>query len=126
LCWGCCLAWLGCQPRALEVAGSNPASPMSTLTLYLAPRLNKARMSTVVETAATFSSPYQIFRYSIRSELTRKYYERRIKRFFDYIDFLSTETLEIRCNLFAEKALVEKNLALSKIVQFLQHQKERV
>ena len=83
-------------------------------------------MSTVVETKATFSSPYQIFRYSIRSELTRKYYERRIKRFFDYIDFLSTETLEIRCNLFAEKALVEKNLALSKIVQFLQHQKERV
>ena len=30
-------------------------------------------------------SPYMMFRYSIRSELTRKYYERRLRRFFDYI-----------------------------------------
>jgi hypothetical protein len=33
------------------------------------------------------SSPYNQFRYSIRTPLTRKYYERRIKKFFDSIEF---------------------------------------
>jgi hypothetical protein len=28
-----------------------------------------------------------MFKYSIRSELTRKYYERRLRRFFDFIQF---------------------------------------
>jgi hypothetical protein len=32
-------------------------------------------------------SPYMMFRYSIRSELTRKYYERQLGRFFEYIQF---------------------------------------
>jgi hypothetical protein len=32
-------------------------------------------------------SPYAMFRYSIRSELTRKYYERRLGKFFDFIQF---------------------------------------
>jgi hypothetical protein len=27
--------------------------------------------------------PYTMFKYSIRSELTRKYYERRLRKFFD-------------------------------------------
>ena len=45
-----------------------------------------------------------MFRYSIRSELTRKYYERRLKKFLDFIEF-ETETKEIekRCDSFAEK-----------------------
>src|SRR5437763_5281033 len=30
-------------------------------------------------------TPYMMFKYSIRSELTRKYYERRLRRFFDFI-----------------------------------------
>ena len=30
-------------------------------------------------------SPYTMFKYSIRSELTRKYYERRLRTFFDFI-----------------------------------------
>jgi len=30
---------------------------------------------------------YTMFKYSIRTELTRKYYERRIRRFFDFIQF---------------------------------------
>ena len=29
-------------------------------------------------------SPYTMFKYSIRSELTRKYYERRLRTFFDF------------------------------------------
>ena len=32
-------------------------------------------------------SPYIMFKYSIRSELTRKYYERRLRTFFDFIQF---------------------------------------
>jgi hypothetical protein len=32
-------------------------------------------------------NPYMMFKYSIRSELTRKYYERRLRRFFDFIQF---------------------------------------
>jgi hypothetical protein len=28
-------------------------------------------------------TPYMMFKYSIRSELTRKYYERRLRRFLD-------------------------------------------
>ena len=31
--------------------------------------------------------PYTMFKYSIRSELTRKYYERRLRKFFDVIHF---------------------------------------
>jgi hypothetical protein len=30
---------------------------------------------------------YTMFKYSIRTELTRRYYERRIRRFFDFIQF---------------------------------------
>ena len=32
-------------------------------------------------------SPYTMFKYSIRSELTRKYYERRLRKFLDFIQF---------------------------------------
>jgi hypothetical protein len=31
--------------------------------------------------------PYTMFKYSIRSELTQKYYERRLRKFFDVIHF---------------------------------------
>lgn len=50
------------------------------------------------------ASPYYMFKYSIRTELTRKYYERRIRTFFDFIGFLCSSGIEERCNLFAEKA----------------------
>ena len=39
------------------------------------------------ETVDEVTSPYFMFKYSIRSELTRKYYERRLRTFFDFIDF---------------------------------------
>ena len=28
-----------------------------------------------------------MFRYSVRAEVTRKYYERRLRKFFDFIEF---------------------------------------
>ncbi|HEY7110062.1 MAG TPA: hypothetical protein VH415_11565, partial [Nitrososphaeraceae archaeon] len=83
-------------------------------------------LSTSDEISTNFSSPYHIFRYSIRSELTRKYYERRIIRFFDFIEFLPNDNLEVRCNAFAQKAMGEKNWSVNKIIQFLQYQKGRV
>jgi len=67
-----------------------------------------------------------MFKYSIRSELTRKYYERRIRTFFDYIGFLIGSGIEERCNLFAQKGKNDNNFTISYLVSFLQYQKERV
>ena len=72
------------------------------------------------------NSPYFLFRYSIRTESTRKYYERRIKKFFDFIDFALDATIEKRCNLFAQKGKVDNNWAIVHIIKFLQYEKERV
>ena len=42
-----------------------------------------------------------MFKYSIRTELTRKYYERRIRRFFDFIRFeVEIKDIEKRYNDF--------------------------
>ena len=35
--------------------------------------------------------PYLMFKYTIKTEITRKYYERRLKKFFEFIEF---ETME--------------------------------
>jgi hypothetical protein len=61
----------------------------------------------------------------MRSELTRKYYERRLHRFFDFIEFESNNGLEQRCNDFAVKGKSDINWALNKIMTFLQFQKDR-
>jgi len=72
-------------------------------------------------------TPYLMFKYAIKTEITRKYYERRLKKFFDFIEFETTELpIDYRCNKFAEKAKNNTNWTLSKIIQFLQYQKERV
>jgi hypothetical protein len=39
------------------------------------------------ESESQLLSPYAMFKYSIRSELTRKYYERRLRKFLDFIQF---------------------------------------
>jgi NADH:ubiquinone oxidoreductase subunit len=50
-----------------------------------------------------------MFKYSTRAEVTRKYYERRIRHFFDLIGFdLESKTdLQKRCNNFAYKGRSE-------------------
>jgi hypothetical protein len=72
------------------------------------------------------TSPYNMFKYSIRTELTRKYYERRIRTFFDFIDFMVGSAIEARCNLFAERAKSDAHWAIVRIINFLQYEKERV
>jgi len=65
-----------------------------------------------------------MFKYSIRSEVTRRYYERRISTFFDFIEFMVGSPIEVRCNLFAEKADTHRGIV--HIISFLQYEKERV
>ena len=72
-------------------------------------------------------NPYSMFKFSIRSEVTRKYYERRFKIFLDFVQFKPDITdLESRCNGFAEHSKQNPNWALNHFIKFLQYQKERV
>lgn len=70
-------------------------------------------------------TPYQMFRFSVGSEVTRKYYERRIRRLFDFIKFGIGKDIELSCNEFAEIARSDTNWAMNKVISFLQFQKER-
>jgi hypothetical protein len=50
-------------------------------------------------------TPYLMFKYAIKTEITRKYYERRLRKFFDFIEFeIEDKDIELRCNEFAEKS----------------------
>ena len=46
---------------------------------------------------------YSIFTYGVRSPLTRDYYLRRLKSFFNYMELLTERNITERCNYFAEK-----------------------
>lgn len=68
-----------------------------------------------------------MFKYSIRSELTRKYYERRLRKFFDFIQFeIGIHEMEKRCDDFGKKGKIDRSWTLNQIIRFLQFQKERV
>jgi len=62
-----------------------------------------------------------MFKFSIMSEVTGKYYERRIRSFFDFIEFSPDQDIGQRCNSFAEKGSqrcqlgVKQNIILSSI-----------
>ena len=72
-------------------------------------------------------TPYLMFKYAIKTDITRKYYERRLEKFFDFIDFeIAGKDIEFRCNEFAEKSKNNTNWTLTQIIRFLQYQKERV
>jgi integrase len=93
----------------------------------------QTKSNTVIDTVLSESeeqsqlSPYMMFKYSVRSELTRKYYERRLRIFFDFIQFeIEIKEIEIRCNHFAERGKININWTLHQIIRFLQFQKERV
>jgi len=68
-----------------------------------------------------------MFKYSIRSEVTRKYYERRLRKFLDFINFKPEFTdIEARCNNFAAEGKQNPNWTLTHCIRFLQYQKQRV
>ena len=57
----------------------------------------------MLEKVEAVSNPYSMFVYAIRSALTRDYYLRRLRRFFDFINLEKQRTIEERCNLFADR-----------------------
>jgi hypothetical protein len=66
------------------------------------------------------STAYSLFVYAIRSQVTRDYYLRRLRIFFNHINLVPHETMEERCNLFAANRLKDPNWAFSCIVKFFQ------
>ena len=75
---------------------------------------------------ASLTDAYSLFVYAIRTQITRDYYLRRLRSFFDFIDLLPNAKIELRCNQFAGLAIKDQNWTFSKILGFLQFQKERV
>ncbi len=49
------------------------------------------------------SNAYSLFVYAVRSQITRDYYLRRLRIFFNDINLLPDGAMEERCNLFAAK-----------------------
>ena len=83
-------------------------------------------MQSLTDEKKVISSSYDMFTFSISNELTRKYYERRLKTFFDYIGSDIQSHLEERCNSFVGRGLIDTAWALNQIISFLQFQKGRV
>jgi len=74
----------------------------------------------------TEDNAYSMYIYAIRSPSTKDTYLRRLRIFFNHIELLSmNEPMEVRCNLFVDKSKSNHNWAFSKIIEFLQFQKER-
>jgi integrase len=68
---------------------------------------------------------YSMFVYAIKSPLTRKKYEGRLAKFFDFTDIIG-KTLETRCTVFEQRCKADPNWAPSGIMKFLQSLKQRV
>jgi hypothetical protein len=49
------------------------------------------------------SNAYSLFVYAVRSRVTRDWYLRRLRIFFNHLDLKSDDTIEERCNYFANK-----------------------
>lgn len=71
------------------------------------------------------ADPYSMFVYAIKSPLTRKKYEGRLPKFFDFTG-IAGETLEARCAAFEQKSRTDPNWATFVIMKFLQSLKQRV
>jgi hypothetical protein len=82
-------------------------------------------MKTVEQTYEE-SNAYSLFVYAFRSQVTRDYYLRRLRIFFNYINFELDKTMEQRCKWFVDKGSNDPTWAFNSILRFLQFQKERV
>jgi hypothetical protein len=75
------------------------------------------------------SNPYVMFKFSVESEITRKYCERSIRLFLDSINFVleNKNDIEERCNEFGYKGRgSEIKWAMEQVIRLLQFQKDRV
>jgi hypothetical protein len=55
----------------------------------------------------SLTDAYSLFVYAIRTQITRDYYLRRLRSFFDFIELLPNAKIERRCNKFATLAIKE-------------------
>jgi hypothetical protein len=74
----------------------------------------------------SLTDAYSLFVYAIRTQITRDYYLRRLRTFFDFIKLLPNANIDHRCNSFAALANKDNEWTFNKIICFLQFQKERV
>jgi hypothetical protein len=65
-----------------------------------------------VEQSLEESDAYSLFLYAFRSPVTKDCYLRRMKIFFNFINFLPNGNLEESCNLFAKKGLEDHQWTL--------------
>ena len=64
----------------------------------------------------SLTDAYSLFVYAIRTQITRDYYLRRLRTFFDFITILPNAPIEKnRCNSFAAIAIKERNWTFGKI-----------
>ena len=80
----------------------------------------------IVEQTLEETDAYSLFLYAFRSPVTKDYYLRWMKIFFNFINLLPNGNLVEQCNLFAAKGLADHKWAFNNIIKFLQYQKERV
>jgi hypothetical protein len=79
-----------------------------------------------IERSFEESSAYSLFLFAVRTQVTRDYYLRRLRIFFNFINLEPDKPMEERCNYLAKKRTKDPNWVLSCIIKFLQFQKERV
>jgi hypothetical protein len=73
----------------------------------------------IIEQSLEGSNAYSLFVYAIRSQVTRDYYLRRLRIFFNYNNLKSNLTIEERCNYFANRGTKDSTWAFNRIVRFL-------
>ena len=56
--------------------------------------------------------------YAVRSQVTRDYYFRRLRFFFNRINLLPVQRMDERCNSFAEKGIKDPNLTFNCFVRY--------
>jgi len=86
----------------------------------------KMQKQTRLEKDESLTNAYSLFVYAIRTQITRDYYLRRLRTFFDFIKILPNAKIERRRNHFAALAIKDHDWTFSKIIGFLQYQKDRV
>lgn len=67
----------------------------------------------------SLTNSYSLFVYAIRTQITRDYYLRRLRTFFDFIKILPNAKIERRCNHFAALAIKDHDWTFSKIITYL-------
>jgi hypothetical protein len=80
-------------------------------------------MKIIEESLEKESNAYSLFVYAIRSQITRDYYLRRLRIFFNHINLDPDKTIVERCNYFAVKSTNDPTWAFNSIIRFYNFKK---